>query len=65
MTHGSLRAHAIGTRMAGGTAKVRVVGGIFHLGSDDPTSEEAAARQFRSIDTSSSHIGFRCVLRDH
>jgi formylglycine-generating enzyme required for sulfatase activity len=39
---------------------VWIPGGTFRMGSDRPNP---AARHARPIDTSASHIGFRCVIR--
>jgi formylglycine-generating enzyme required for sulfatase activity len=45
---------------------IRLPGGTFRMGSDKHYPEEAAricAR--RIIDTSTSHVGFQCVVRAH
>lgn len=65
-SHAEPRPSACCTAVArAGTAELKVLKGGSHLCAPSYCRRyRPAARQSQSIDTSSSHIGFRCVLRD-
>ncbi len=43
---------------------IRIPGGTFRMGSAQHYPEEApAARHAEPVDTSTNHVGFRCVVR--
>jgi formylglycine-generating enzyme required for sulfatase activity len=62
MFESSAADHAI-ERSEGRDGMMRIPGGTFRIGSDKHYPEEAA-RHPQPVDTSMSHVGFRCVARD-